>query len=167
MSLHFLCTDTTFYYIFVSFPYIRSHLSLFFQHCRAQKKKDLDCYYEPLSKCTLEHALATPNGSVEFSSVRRIPNLGHHKDADLDKILEPFKGPFSLYVVQRVLMSCHVMSCHVMSCHDMLCHVMIYYVMSCHVMSCHVMSCHVMLCHVMSCHVMSCHVMSCHAVSYY
>jgi hypothetical protein len=79
---------------------ILDHISRFFQHCLAQNKSDLDCYYEPLSKCTLEHALATPNGPVRFSSVRRIPNLGNHKNSDLDKILEPIKGSSSLYAVQ-------------------------------------------------------------------
>ena len=62
------------------------------QHCRAQNKTDIECYYEPLSKCKIEDALATEDGSTPLSDVRKILNIARHKNSELDKILKSYAG---------------------------------------------------------------------------
>ena len=62
------------------------------QHCRAQNKTDIECYYEPLSKCKIKDALATANGSTPLSGVPKVLNLGRHTDSELDIILKSYAG---------------------------------------------------------------------------
>ena len=74
------------------------------------------------------------------------------------------------FIVNFIVMSCHVMSRHVTSCHVMPRHVTSCHIKSRHVTSIHVMSPHVTSCHAISRHVTSCHVMpryatSCHVIS--
>ena len=39
-------------------------LHFILQHCKSQKKNNFECYYEPFSRCTIEDALKTVNGSI-------------------------------------------------------------------------------------------------------
>lgn len=68
----FLLSITTFSFI------------LFDQHCKSQNKVDLECYYEPISKCTIHDALKNDSGDLlEF---KNIYNLGHIYPEDMEKI---------------------------------------------------------------------------------
>ena len=50
-------------------------------------KKSLECYYPPLSKCTIEDVMhvAYPNGAEEFK--KKAENATHHWSAEEDKLL--------------------------------------------------------------------------------
>lgn len=54
------------------FPFFLTLIVLFLsrdvltlQHCRSQNKTDLECYYLPLSKCTIKDALRSASGEVQ------------------------------------------------------------------------------------------------------
>ena len=46
------------------------------QFCRSQNKTDLECYYEPLSKCTIHDALAGADGKqMEIDSITHVGDI--------------------------------------------------------------------------------------------
>ena len=56
----------------------------FDQHCKSQNKVDLECYYEPISKCTIHDALKNDQGGQQ--EFKHIWALGHIFPEDMEKI---------------------------------------------------------------------------------
>ena len=58
--------------------------------CTSQNKTDLECYYEPLSKCTIHDALADVDG--EQLEIDDITNVGDIKRGEEDKYKQKYKS---------------------------------------------------------------------------
>ena len=89
--------SSIFYYCFFLFTVsssISSPLILFTtflnQFCLGQKKSDLECYYEPLSKCTIRDALSSRYGFK--SKIDSIKHVGDILPGDEDRTIEKYKG---------------------------------------------------------------------------
>ena len=51
------------------------------QLCTSQNKTDLECYYEPLGKCTFQDALASEDGKqVHIDSIPHVGNIPHGEE---------------------------------------------------------------------------------------
>ena len=65
-----------------------SHRSL--QLCKSQKKSDFDCYFEPMSKCTIFDALAGADGKQ--LSIDDITHVGDITRGEEDKYMQKYTG---------------------------------------------------------------------------
>ena len=94
--------------LFASLPlrYFTSHLflfstspfsSLFFdQLCKSQNKVDLECYYEPISKCTIQDALK--NASGDAVELKDVYHVGYIAPGDEENIRKSFSGKYGIYL---------------------------------------------------------------------
>jgi hypothetical protein len=62
----------------------------FNQLCRSQKKADLECYYEPLSKCTIHDAKRSNAGDV--IDMKKIVHVGDILIGDEERIRKKYEG---------------------------------------------------------------------------
>ena len=62
----------------------------FNQLCRSQKKADLECYYEPLSKCTIHDAMRSNAGDVV--EMKKIVHVGDILIGDEERIRKKYEG---------------------------------------------------------------------------
>jgi hypothetical protein len=56
----------------------------FDQHCKSQNKVDLECYYEPISKCTIHDALKNDQGNQQ--ELKDIQFVGYIVPEDMEKL---------------------------------------------------------------------------------
>ena len=62
----------------------------FFQLCTSQNKSDLECYYEPLSKCTIQDALSdVDGGKLELLDITHVGDIPRGEE---DKYKKKFKS---------------------------------------------------------------------------
>ena len=60
------------------------------QHCKSQNVTDMECYYEPLTKCTIADALRLPTG--ESVSIQSLPFIGWMDRAEENDIVARHAG---------------------------------------------------------------------------
>ena len=97
--------------LFPSLPlrYFTSHLflfstspfsSLFFdQLCKSQNKVNLECYYEPISKCTIQDALKNASGdAVELKDVYHVGDIVAGEEEKMKKDYESKERRFFICI---------------------------------------------------------------------
>ena len=75
------------------------------QLCTSQKKSDLDCYYEPLSKCTIQDALAGADGKQV--SIDDITHVGDIPRGEEDKYMQKYiSKKYNLFSYHKIKTFC-------------------------------------------------------------
>lgn len=77
------------YLSFFSFLLLHSYSSDFYhfklQHCKSQNKTNLECYYLPLSNCTLQDALKSTSG--EIIPFEKLPSFNNDNPATYEDLI--------------------------------------------------------------------------------